>query len=50
VFTADDIVAGFKGAKKADVADLLDGLAAVGVVVSVERGERWKITRRRAAS
>ncbi|MDI1451317.1 DNA methyltransferase [Polyangium sp. 6x1] len=49
-FTADDVAAGFKGAKRVDVADLLDGLAAVGVVVSVERGERWKIARRRAAS
>ncbi|TKD08448.1 class I SAM-dependent DNA methyltransferase [Polyangium fumosum] len=49
-FSADDIAASFKGAKKADVADLLDGLAAVGVVVSVERGKRWKVARRRAVS
>ncbi|WP_437733602.1 RNA-binding protein [Sorangium sp. So ce1335] len=49
-FTVDDIAASFKGAKKADVADLLDGLAAVGVVVSVERGERWTVAPRRAAS
>ncbi|WP_437875252.1 class I SAM-dependent DNA methyltransferase [Sorangium sp. So ce513] len=49
-FTVDAITASFKGAKKADVADLLDGLAAVGVVVSVEHGERWKVAPRRAAS
>ncbi|MDI1476743.1 DNA methyltransferase [Polyangium sp. y55x31] len=49
-FTADDIAANFKGAKKADVADLLDGLAAVGVVVAMERGERWKVAGRRGAA
>nr|WP_206079417.1 class I SAM-dependent DNA methyltransferase [Polyangium spumosum] len=49
-FTADDVAAGFKGAKKADVADLLDGLAALGVVVAMERGKRWKVTRLRAVS
>ncbi|MDI1444637.1 DNA methyltransferase [Polyangium sp. 6x1] len=49
-FTADDVAAGFKGAKRADVADLLDGLAAVGVVVAMERGKRWKVALRRAVS
>lgn len=48
LFTVDAMAAGFKGAKKKDLADLLDGLAALGVVVVVEdeNGRRWRNARR----
>jgi len=47
LFTVDAMAATFKGAKKKDLADLLDGLAAVGVVVAVEdeNGRRWRNAR-----
>lgn len=47
LFTVDAMAAGFKGAKKKDLADLLDGLAALGVVVVVEdeNGRRWRKAR-----
>ncbi len=47
LFTVDAVAAGFKGAKKKDLADLLDGLAALGVVVAIddENGRRWRNAR-----
>jgi hypothetical protein len=40
-FATEDVARGFKGAKRKDVEELLDGLAALGVVVAGADG-RWR--------
>ncbi len=41
------VAAAFKGAKKADVAEVLDSLAVLGILAAYETGKlrRWKPTR-----
>lgn len=43
-FTVDDVARAFKGARRKDIADLLDGLASLGVLTSVDDGyrKRWR--------
>jgi cell wall-associated NlpC family hydrolase len=49
-FTVEEIAKAWKGAKKKDVADLLDSLAALGIVIAAEDqdGKRWRTAGRRA--
>jgi hypothetical protein len=46
-WTVADVAAAFKGAKKADVEDVLDSLAALGILAAFEtrKTRRWKPTR-----
>lgn len=51
-FTAADVAAGFKGARKKDLADLLDGLAALGLLIAAgaDPERRWRKAARPAAA
>lgn len=46
-WTVADVVAAFKGAKKADVEDVLDSLTALGLLAAFEtrNTRRWRTTR-----
>jgi hypothetical protein len=46
-WTVADVVAAFKGAKKADVEEVLDSLAALGLLATYQtrKARRWKSTR-----
>ena len=43
----EQVASAFKGAKRADVEDVLDSLAALGILAGYEatRARRWKLTR-----
>lgn len=47
----EDVARGFKGARRGDVAEILDSLAALGIAVVMETpgGRRWQVVRRAAA-
>lgn len=51
-FMAADVAAGFKGARKKDLADLLDGLAALGLLIAAgaDPERRWRKATRPAAA